>query len=85
MFADQLEDGILVIEIMPKGIYAVMAAQAIIPISLAVGMHEIRLDLLMTVRTDRLVEIGKVICVAIIATERGTIGQLGVRGERITS
>ena len=85
MFAGQLEDDFFMIEIMPKGIYAVMAAYAIIPICMAMDLHELKLDFLVTDHADRLVEFGKIIPVAIVANKRRTIGLFLVGEEGITS
>ena len=60
-----------------------MTGQAIIPISQAMGLHEIRLDLLVADRTDCLVKFGIAVYMAGAAIKRRTVGLELVGGERI--
>ena len=85
MFAGQLENDIFMIEISPISVNAVMAGQAVLPICMAMDLHELKLDFLVTDHADRLVEFGKIIPVAIVANKRRTIGLFLVGEEGITS
>ena len=83
MFAGQLENDIFMIEISPISVNAVVPGQAVLPISLAMNLHEIKLDFLVTDQADRLVKFGKVIPVAIAANKRRTIALFLVGDEEI--
>jgi hypothetical protein len=70
MLPGQMEDNVIMAEIVPVRVDSVVARQAIIPISLQMGLHEIGLDLLVTGCTDSLIKFGIVGSVT-GATEKG--------------
>lgn len=76
MFPGQFKGHGIVVKSMPVGIDTVMASQAVIPVCLEMGLHEVGFDLFMTVHTDCLIEFGIAIQVTVPATERGTVGLL---------
>jgi hypothetical protein len=56
MFPSQLEGDIAMVKIMTVAINPIMACQAVLSISLKMGLHEISLDLLVASSADSLVE-----------------------------
>ena len=72
----QLECDIVVVKVVPQGVFAVMAGQAVTPECLHMGLHEIGFDLLVAGCTHGLIKIRKSITglVAVLTTEGGTIG-----------
>jgi hypothetical protein len=56
MFPGQLEGDIAMVKIMTVAINPIMACQAVLSISLKMGLHEISLDLLVASSADSLVE-----------------------------
>ena len=75
----QLERDFVMVEVVPVGINAIVATQAVIPIGLQVRLHEIGLDLLVAVRTNGLVHPGEVLFMA-IRTRKGSAMILGIVG-----
>lgn len=83
MFPGQFKGHSIMIEGVPIGIDAVMASQAVIPVCLEMGLHEVGFDLFMTVQTDCLIEFGIAIHMTVPATEWGTVGLLLMRSKGI--
>jgi len=71
------------VEVVTVGVNPIVTSQAVISISLEVGLHEIGLDLLMASCTDGLVKPGIAIDVTSIASKRRTIRLALVSGEGI--
>jgi hypothetical protein len=68
---------------MTIGINAIVAGQAVVPICLEVGLHEIGLDLPVAVSTDGLVKGGIAIRMAVPAGKTGTFCTFLVRSQGI--
>jgi hypothetical protein len=73
MLTGKLESDFAMVEIMAIGINPIMASQAVIAISLDVGLHEISLDLLVTGNADSLVKHYIAIHVAGFTNKKRTI------------
>jgi hypothetical protein len=73
MFSGQLERDIAMVEVVTVGVDPIVAGQAVVSISLQMGLHEIGLDLLVAGRADSLVKLGISICMTCGADKWGTI------------
>jgi len=84
MFPGKFKGYSIMVEGVPVSIDAVMTSQAIIPIGLEMGLHEIGLDLRMAIGTDGLVKCGIAIYVAIPASKTGSVAPFLVRSQGIS-
>jgi hypothetical protein len=76
MHPGQLESDLLMVECMAVGVFAIMTGQAGIPKRQQVGLHEIRLDLLVAGGTNSLVKFDQTVTalVTVVTTEGGPVG-----------
>jgi hypothetical protein len=83
MFTGQLERNAIMVEGVAVGVNPIVASQAVISISLEVGLHKISLDLLVAGRADGLIKLCIAIDMTSIASKRRTIRLALVGAESI--